>query len=70
MSFCAVRDTPPPATPSIIFWSPTILYTLESVQTTRPPYRFNPCADPKQVAACSYLSAHSSRFFHVLLTVN
>ena len=36
MSFCAVRDTPPPATPSIIFWSPTIPYTLKSVQTTRP----------------------------------
>ena len=34
MSFCAVRDTPPPATPSIIFWSPTILYTLESGQTS------------------------------------
>ena len=30
--------TPHPRLPlSIIFWSPAILYTLESVQTTRPP---------------------------------
>jgi hypothetical protein len=71
MSFFAVRDTPPPATPLNYFLeSRNTLYIGICTNNPPPPYRFNPCADPKQVAACSYLSAHSSRFFHVLLTVN
>ena len=31
ISFFAARDTPPPGSPAIIFWSPTIPYTFESI---------------------------------------